>query len=712
MGIELDWEVESDSGKTPVAEDAAVIAAGKRRDKFNRTALIVAVIVLIIGASIAAYRAKIVRDEKLRVLKLTVEAEALALRIGDKDEFMRLQGPADDWRTEQRAHFDQMVAQADVLVEGTIIDLKMTNTEARVVIAMEVDGQPSQAVWLYEYLDRGWRHTSTEEEPWTERTDVSGSFIFTYQAIDQASVDHLRGILDGWWALAADQMRTDDLPTVAITLTESVNVIEWDTERANHLLIPPKVFEGGAIQSAPRDRLAALLAEHWSTHVIADGSPLDEESGLMGVHKETALWLEGRFGGQPERLSALTHLTASFGDDLLPSFFALNRDSGDPLDSLRTALRQQAPRQLTTAYFKNYLEATLSMMRGGMHPYMGYYAPTVLPLIDPDVMEGSSPSVGTMLLAGGLPDTVVVDEVRQFGEVYWVLGSFRIDSTLGAPFASDADRTQFIIPFREIDGYYQIAAIRPGDLGEQMTEQSAYVTLTFYEMDLPYFGGSAPEFEQDYLEAAAMFGLTNTPHIGIRVMDDMNEETMLRQSLIAPQIYSPYQICCFPGYDAREFAYLYYIWDLYTQIFNAQAGTAGSGGGVGNPPNPDLENALIVVAAARKGYDVSLFRGGGEISFPPQSVILPASLDSMWIGFDTISADPLAWQLQQLGTRVLIELLVDRYGQQALIPLTQTIRHSGSMEEWLANSIGITVQDIETEWRERLLQEVREHTIQ
>src|SRR5688500_16431870 len=121
MGIQLDWEVESDSGNSAVAEDAAVIAAEKRRAKLNRGVLIVLAVILTIGGAIAAYRAKIVRDEKLRVLHLTVEAETLALRIGDIDKFMSLQGPADDWRAEQRAHFDQMVAEPDVLVDGTIL---------------------------------------------------------------------------------------------------------------------------------------------------------------------------------------------------------------------------------------------------------------------------------------------------------------------------------------------------------------------------------------------------------------------------------------------------------------------------------------------------------------------------------------------------------------------------------------------------------------
>src|SRR5687768_1976152 len=102
MGIRLDWDVESDSGHEAVEEDAQIVAAQKRRAKRLRIGLIIGALLLMVSAGILYWRARNVYQERERTLIATVEAESLALRLGDKDKFMRFQGPAESWRNQQR----------------------------------------------------------------------------------------------------------------------------------------------------------------------------------------------------------------------------------------------------------------------------------------------------------------------------------------------------------------------------------------------------------------------------------------------------------------------------------------------------------------------------------------------------------------------------------------------------------------------------------
>src|SRR5947207_1143806 len=108
MGIQLDWEVESDTGSEEVQEDASVVASRERRKRLSRRVLIGLVAVILIAGAAAAYRIRQVQQAMHDTLQETVESETLALRLGDARKFMALQGAAEDWRDKQRKAFDQL----------------------------------------------------------------------------------------------------------------------------------------------------------------------------------------------------------------------------------------------------------------------------------------------------------------------------------------------------------------------------------------------------------------------------------------------------------------------------------------------------------------------------------------------------------------------------------------------------------------------------
>src|SRR5687767_5312232 len=106
VGIRLDWEVESDGGSEAVAEDAAALAAMQRRRAITRRMVIATILIALVGVGGLALRFQQVRTQMLEALTAPVEAETLALRLGDEAKFMRFQGAAEDWRTHQHRSFE------------------------------------------------------------------------------------------------------------------------------------------------------------------------------------------------------------------------------------------------------------------------------------------------------------------------------------------------------------------------------------------------------------------------------------------------------------------------------------------------------------------------------------------------------------------------------------------------------------------------------
>src|SRR5688572_10580345 len=126
-----------------------------------------AVLVFILGAAGVMRWREVEKQRKLQLASV-VESEALALRLGNKHQFMSFQGPLEEWRAKQRTRFEEFLRYEDqIVVEGSVLDMDISGDEARVSVQLMVNAQSDSAVWLYEFTQNGWRHVATESEPWT-----------------------------------------------------------------------------------------------------------------------------------------------------------------------------------------------------------------------------------------------------------------------------------------------------------------------------------------------------------------------------------------------------------------------------------------------------------------------------------------------------------------------------------------------------------------
>jgi hypothetical protein len=55
-----------------------------------------------------------------------------------------------------------------------------------------------------------------------------------------------------------------------------------------------------------------------------------------------------------------------------------------------------------------------------------------------------------------------------------------------------------------------------------------------------------------------------------------------------------------------------------------------------------------------------------------------------------------------VAAKVLLDVLIERYGEEVVARLAPNLSQASSIDDWLYISLGIHTVDIEPEWRERV----------
>jgi hypothetical protein len=135
MGIQLDWQVESERKQRRATEDpeAKRWRRKQRRKLIFATVALATVVCGVIGAII--WRLNSVDAAYRRDLEDTVDVEIRALKVGDEDNYMSIRRSGSDyWLETQRQTFQeyQTVKRAGQLeLTGNILDLEMDIDESR-----------------------------------------------------------------------------------------------------------------------------------------------------------------------------------------------------------------------------------------------------------------------------------------------------------------------------------------------------------------------------------------------------------------------------------------------------------------------------------------------------------------------------------------------------------------------------------------------------
>ncbi|MBN1429174.1 MAG: hypothetical protein JXB07_12435 [Anaerolineae bacterium] len=676
MSIKLDWEVESEGGWKEVGEDPGAIAERQRRVRRARNSLLVVwVLILILGGGIV-YRLFTVGQQVRAALEATVAAETLALRIGDRESYLAIQSDIGEWWKIQETMFEEYQSTAiPIDVTGQIVQMDITADRARVTLREIYDGKEYHVMWFYQRDADGWKHVAHDPRFWGERRErKSAYFDFDYYSADQELVETLVVQLNKWWNTACSLTSCTSKPDHIQVLIEPDRLakVGWAEYDANTLIVPSPLigrFQVGE-SAAPSltIRLSDLIAGRWAEHISGGESP--DYSEIHWLESELRLWLQQAFvPGQPPA-PLLTPLVETYGQQIVPQLTARIK-MGDELPATLEALTGTPVSDLQVGwehYLAYRLRADAALIAGG------HETEAILLYRDPE-----RPTSSTMSYAEeAQPDSIQVLSLRRYGELWGANIHYTMRYRYGE------EKSSFVL-FRLLNKRWVITFPVREDLGTVQETHGKHVVLRYFDIDTPLIGDLLSELEQTYTQVSAHFGIAEDgPNITMGVafvgspfaheleVSYPSDRIALLEGGTTEQVYV----------DAKHNL----IFILVCQAMECQPLFES-----------DSDNVKALLASTILMWELnrwSVYSDDVAQVWTERSRQMPESLESLWTTDVYVSSIVCA--------EVLIDLLVERYGEEAVAKLAINISQAGSMDDWLHRSLGIHTTDIEAEWLDRV----------
>lgn len=392
MGIQLDWQVESERQERRSTEDPAARQQrrAQRRRLIGAMGLVGLILALIIGAVL--WRLDDVENRMRQDLLDTVDAEIRALKIGNEANYMAIRRTGSDaWigmQLDTFAEYQRLKANGTLELTGRVLDVEMDIDESRARVTVEeiYQGEPYAVVWFYWYYtddeQDGWRRVPPDIEFWGEsRTEVEGNVRIQFDELDETLAMELAAEAPQWWQQGCELVNCGDgLPELTLHIDPWWGGFpNWDTEDIWTLRIASPYNDRRAPQfnvltPELRGQIIARLAERIVQETLPSGTnlqtPLTETVSTEAYIDQQ--WLAGSFerwiGGillegssnQPTFLDSVRILYGDAAPSLMlrtikdnftlgPVFMAAtgNRIESLPIESLNTL------------YWNNYFEYRL-----------------------------------------------------------------------------------------------------------------------------------------------------------------------------------------------------------------------------------------------------------------------------------------------------------------------------------------------------------------
>ena len=322
MGIQLDWQVESERKQRQASEDpeAKRWRRKQRRKLILATAALATVVCTVIGA--IYWRLNSVEATYRRDLEDTVDVEIRALKLGDEDNFMAIRRSGSEyWLDTQRQTFQEyqtLKRNGQLELTGTILDLQMDIDEsrARVVLEEQIDGVTYEVVWFYWYYtdenrQSGWRRVPPDVAFWGDDEHIDrGNVQVNYRELDATYAETLADRLDIWWNQSCEWLSCPKPLNQLIVeiVPEAPAPPRWDTQNNWKLVVSSPLHSGrvrrdAIIDSQIEQRLAIILAERVAYASISSGNsfipaPYSDSNWIL---QELQRWLVGRYLNVPEQ---------------------------------------------------------------------------------------------------------------------------------------------------------------------------------------------------------------------------------------------------------------------------------------------------------------------------------------------------------------------------------------------------------------------------
>ncbi len=674
MGIQLDWEVEAEGGWEEIGEDPEAARARRRRNRRLRNGLLVLLALAALVSGAVAARLRQVKKQVRAELESTVAAETLALRIGDRSSYLRLQSEIGEWQRIQGDRFDEYQSLGErVAPNGEIVDLAIDGESARVVLRERIDGQPYLVTWFYERDETGWRHVPPAADAWGQAIQAASTYFdYGFPEADRALAEALMPVLDSWWTTACHLMgcQGTELPRPRIEIVpDPLTEIGWADYDPWTLLIPSpslrRVPEGGyRLDTELTAALADLIASRWAHVMLTQGRDnISPASDLAWAERELALWLRHELDPSAPPSEFVASLAEAYGPDLGTSLVQAIRyhDRLIPaLQSLTDVPVAELPVSWNS-YLAHRLQAETRLVAEG------YVTEAGLLFRDLDAMQGSEPVLDFPVEQHARPDSIAVIGVWPVHN--GVLTGVRFEQVGSLP-----GEMVTVEPFRLTSDGWVHTRMAADFWGAEYEEQSEHFELHYYELDASTVEGLLPYLESVYAYLARVLVLPpnqpapdtspdTTPFL-VFVSPYTQEAFLSSQPPVIVEAYasvlrvpSPYGIALPADVTMQSYAQASTAWELVKALITRQVSPV--------PADNQVTVAFIGWAMAQIGVDYAALPG------PAQEML----------------ADSLA-------TQVLLDLLVELYGPDAIPLLLENLPGSSSVDEWLARSLG--VEDIST----------------
>ncbi len=335
MGIQLDWQIESERKRRRAVEDPQA-KQRRRRQRRQLVAAIVMLAMLVCGVVGGLWwRLRSVENTYRQDLLDTVDAEIRALKVGDEDNFMAIRRSGHEpWLELQRNQFleyQQLKNDGRIELTGNVLDVEMDldQSRSRVVVEEIIDDIPFQVVWFYwHYADAdqsGWRRVPPDIAFWGEQETIEQRNVrVQYHELDAVFAETLADHLSVWWDQSCRWLGCP-VPLESLTVIvepRSPAMPVWDLNDNWRIMLTSPMYLSRVRRDEKLDadlelRLAQMVATRTLDHARSPDYPFEPVyyTDAAWLYQEYQTWLVGRYSGYVEGSTFIEGLIARYGDD-------------------------------------------------------------------------------------------------------------------------------------------------------------------------------------------------------------------------------------------------------------------------------------------------------------------------------------------------------------------------------------------------------------
>ncbi len=399
MGIQLDWQIESEQQQRRATEDPSARQARRRQWRLLLGTIIVVTCLVGVVGGLVFWRLQQYDQQLREALIDTVDAEIRALRVGDESAYMAIRRTSSHYwlgqQAELFAEYQSLKASGLLELTGEIVDLDIDqNTErkrARVLLEERIGDQTYLVAWFYWYYESepsGWRRLPPDTEYWGDAATLeSDQARVEYFGLDEPLAKAIFNEVDKWWLRGCELLDCIiALPQLKIQITpRPAAPPEWDVSNEWAILVASPLYDGRMNRDNPlspelSQQLALLIAERLVDYNLSPTANFDSPlvahqtttyADAMWLRSEFVSWLQGAFLGIEGSgfLNSFARLYGDIAPPLLLRLMTVDTPLGTVLESVSGLNVASMPLDILSqidwrAYFAFRLNFETRLLRG------------------------------------------------------------------------------------------------------------------------------------------------------------------------------------------------------------------------------------------------------------------------------------------------------------------------------------------------------------